>query len=222
MEWLKNLLGEESYNKLVANGTIDTLKVKLGEIEYIANDPKTVIPKHVFNEKLAKIKLLETENEQYKTQLNNYGDMVTSTDMKAKLETQKIEFENMVNEQKKQYELDAENTNKGFLIKNALLSSGADPNFVDMLSQSIKMEDVIVQDGKILNQDKILLPIKDTFKKVFEVRVTGTTPPGNGGTPPPTPTTKQELITKYNEAEKTKDIKSMMNIQRQIKQIEQT
>ena len=68
MEWLKQLLGEENYNKLVANGTIDILKTAMGENEYIQNDPTKIIPKNVFNEKLSIIKTLETQIENYKKQ----------------------------------------------------------------------------------------------------------------------------------------------------------
>jgi hypothetical protein len=221
MEWLRRLLGEDKYNKLVENGTIEILKASLGDKEYLENDPTKIVPKHVFNEKLSENKLLKTEVEQYKTQLGSIGDMVTSKDMQTKLAEQKIEFETKLAEQRNEYEKQIETTNKNNLIRNDLLAEGADPVFVDMLLKSINPDEVIVKDDKILNKDNIILPLKDTFKKVFEVKVTGTTPPANNGTPPPQPTTKQELITKYNEAEKSGDFMALQRIQREIQSIKE-
>lgn len=219
MEWLKALLGEDEYNKLAASGAIEILKAKMGDMEYVANDPTKIIPKHVFNEKLSKIKLLETEVEQYKTQLGSIGDMVTSSEMKTKLETQKLEFEKNLKEQKLQYEKELEKTNKINLVKNSLISDGADVAFVDMLANTINLDDVIVKDEKILNKDNIFLPLKDTYKKVFETKVTGTPPPANNGNPPPPPSTKQELIERYNSAEKQGDFIACQRIQREIQSI---
>lgn len=221
MEWLKRLLGEDKYNKLVENGTIEILKASLGDKEFIENDPLKIVPKHVFNEKLSENKLLKTEVEQYKTQLGSIGDMVTSKDMQTKLTEQKLQFETKLVEQRNEYEKQLETTNKTNLVRNDLLSEGADPVFVDMLLKSIKMDEVIIKDEKILNKDNIILPLKDTFKKVFETKITGTTPPANNGNPPPTPTTKQELINKYNEAEKSGDFMALQRLQREIQNIQE-
>ena len=221
MEWLKALLGEDEYNKLVASGAIEVLKAKMGDMEYIANDPTKIIPKHVFNEKLSENKLLKTEIEQYKTQLGSIGDMVTSSEMKTKLETQKLEFENSLKTQKMEYEKELERTNKINLVKNGLIADGADVNFVEMLANTINLDEVIVKDEKILNKDNIFLPLKDTYKKVFETKVTGQTPPANNGNPPPSPTTKQELINRYNEAEKQGDFIALQRIQREINSLEE-
>ena len=221
MEWLKALLGEDKYNKLVANGTIELLKASMGEMEYIANDPTKIIPKHVFNEKIAENKLLKTENEQYKTQLQNVGDMVTSSEMKKELETQKLEFETKLAQQKLEHEKEQERTNKLHMVKNNLLADGCDAAYVDILANTINLDDVIVKDEKILNKDNLFMPMKDTYKKVFETKITGNPPPANNGNPPPTPTTKQELITKYNEAEKNGDYVSLQRLQREIKSIKE-
>lgn len=221
MEWLKALLGEDEYNKLVASGAIEVLKAKMGETEYVANDPTKIIPKHVFNEKLAENKLLKTEVEQYKTQLGNVGEMVTSAEMKTKLETQKLEFEKILKEQKLEHEKEQERTNKLNMVKNSLLADGCDANYVDILANTINLDDVIVKDEKILNKDNIFLPMKDTYKKVFEVKVTGNPPPANNGNPPPPPSTKQELITRYNEAEKQGDYVALQRIQREIQSIKE-
>lgn len=221
MDWLKRILGEEQYKLLELNGTIATLKIKLGEYEYIPNDPTKIIPKHVFNEKIAENKLLKTENEQYKTRLNDVGDMVTSQDMKTKLETQKIEFETMISNQKNEFDKNLETNNKSHMVKNLLAVNGVNANFLEMMSNQVNMDEVIIQDGKILNQDKIILPMKSTYKQVFDNKVTGNTPPANHGTPPPTPSTKQELINKYNEYEKTGDFIGMTRIDRQIKSLKE-
>lgn len=216
MEWLKRLLGD-NFSKL-SSETLSILKEALGESEYVANDPTKIIPKNVFNEKLEKIKLLETQITQYQEQLKNTGDMVTSSEMKTKLETQKVEFENLIKEQKQEYEQRIENDNKKHLIESTLANQGC--LHPDLVMGKINLDDVIVKDDKILNGDKIILPLKDNYKALFTNKVTGNTPPSGGGTnPPPQPSSKEDLIKKYNEAEKNQDFLTMQKVQREIKQI---
>lgn len=215
MEWLKRLLGEDLYN-----GLSQEVISKFGSMEWVENDPKKIVPKHVFNEQLAKNKLLETEAEQYKTQLNNVGDMVTSKDMQIKLELQQKDFEAKLELQRQEAAKQIEENNMINALKSDLIADGCDVNFVEMLVNTVNKDEVIFKDGKILNKDKIVLPLKDTFKKVFEVKVTGQTPPANNGTTPPRPTTKQELIDKYNEAEKNGNYGVLQSIQRQIKSLD--
>lgn len=216
MEWLKKLLGEDLYNKLPKE-----IIEKFGDTEWVENDPKKIIPKHVFNEKLSKIQLLETEVEQYKTQLKDVGDMVTSKDMQTKLELQKKEFDAKLELQRQEAEKTIEKNNMINTLKNDLIADGCDVNFVDMLVGTVNEDDVIFKDGKILNKDKIVLPLKDTFKKVFETKLTGQTPPANNtnGTPP-RKSTKEELIEQYNKAEASGQYTQLASIQRQIKALD--
>jgi hypothetical protein len=216
MEWLKKLLGEDLYNKLPKE-----IIEKFGDTEWVENDPKKIIPKHVFNEKLSKIQLLETEVEQYKTQLKDVGDMVTSKDMQTKLELQKKEFDAKLELQRQEAEKTIEKNNMINTLKNDLIADGCDVNFVDMLVGTVNEDDVIFKDGKILNKDKIVLPLKDTFKKVFETKLTGQAPPANNsnGTPP-RKSTKEELIEQYNKAEASGQYTQLASIQRQIKALD--
>lgn len=216
MEWLKRILGD-NYNK-ISQDTLNILKSALGEnTEYIVNDPTKVIPKNVFNEKIEKIKLLETQITQYQDQLKQTGDMVTSAEMKTKLETQKVEFENLIKQQKQEYEKQIENDSKKHLIQNTLTTSGC--IHPDLIMDKINLDDVIVKDGKILNSDKLILPLKESYKAVFNVKITGGTPPSGGTPPQPQPQTKEDLIKKYNEAEKAQDFMTMQQVSRKIKEI---
>lgn len=216
MEWLKLLLGD-NYNKLGAE-TINILKESLGDSEYVANDPTKIIPKNVFNEKLEKIKLLETQISQYQEQLKSTGDMVTSSEMKTKLETQKLDFEKLIKEQKLQYEKQIDDDAKKHLIESTLTNQGC--LHPDLVMGKINLDDVIIKDDKILNGDKIILPLKDSYKALFSNKVTGSTPPSGGGSnPQPQPSSKEDLIKKYNEAEKSSDFLTMQKVQRQIKDL---
>lgn len=216
MEWLKQLLGEENYNKLVANGTIEMLKTAMGDNEYIPNDPTKIIPKNVFNEKLSIIKTLEQQIETYKTQIANYGDMVTDKDMKTQLETQKLEFERQIKEIKKEAEIERDNNNKLNLLKNYLVQSGC--QYPDLLMNQINLDNIVLDNDKknILNGDKIVLPLQENYKNLFEKKITGSTPQGGSPVPQPKITTKTELIKKYEEAEKTGNGMQMMQLQREI------
>ena len=219
MEWLKQLVGEDNFKKLEENGTIALLKTVMGETKYIADDPTKIIPKHVFNEKLEKIKLLESQIGEYKEQLKNTGNMITDKEVKQKLLEQEAQFKSTIKEMETKFQAEQEKNNKMHLVQNALMTSGC--KHPDLILKTVNLDDVIIKDDKILNEDSVILPLKDTYKVLFETKQTGTPPPKGTNPPPPQPKGKEELINKYNEAEKAGDNITMLRIQREIKSLEQ-
>lgn len=216
MEWLQQLLGEELYNTLPKE-----VLEKFGNTEYVKNDPTKIIPKNVFNEKLSVIKTLETQIETYKKQIENYGTMVTDTDMKTQLQQQKIEFEAQI----KQIKKDAENKriidNKKYLMNTYLQKSGC--QYPDLIIDKINFDDVVMDnDNKnILNGDNIVLPLKENYKNLFETKITGNIPKKGQQTPIQQPTSREALIQQYNDAEKVGNSIKMMQLQRQIKEFKE-
>lgn len=219
MEWLKNVLGIENYKKLEENGTIAMLKTVMGDTQYVPNDPTKIIPKHVFNEKLEKIKLLETQIGEYKEQLTNTGNMITDKEVKQKLLEQEAAFKKTIKEMEMSFQAEQEKNNKMHLVQNALINSGC--KHPDLILKTVNLEDVIIKDDKILNEDSVILPLKDTYKVLFDTKLTGKPLIKGDNPPPPPPTGKAELIEKYNEAEKVGNHTMMLKLQREIKSLEQ-
>lgn len=219
MEWLKAIIGEEAYNKLVENGTLEILKNSMGDTEYVANDPLKIIPKHVFNEKNEENKLLKTQIEEYKKQLKTQGELVTDAEMKTKLATQEAELKQQMKEMQAAFDAEKEKTKKEQLIKDVLISEGC--QYPDLIIKQLNYEDVIIKDDKILNSDKVILPIKEQYKNVFDKKVTGQTPPAGNTPPPPSNPTKEELVKKHDELQKAGNFTDMMKVRRQIQELEQ-
>lgn len=177
--------------------------------EMIKNDPKEIIPKSVFNQKLEEIKLL-------KKQIEETGNMVTSDKMKEELAIKEAEYKNELKAIEKQYKDDLAKKTKESLIKDHLVSEKC--NYPELLLQQINLDDVIEKDNKILNMDSIILPLKDAYKNLFEKPVAGKTPvQGQNPTPQTTtPSSKEELIKAYEEAEKAGNYSLMAQAQRAI------
>ncbi|OGS41365.1 MAG: hypothetical protein A3K77_06320 [Euryarchaeota archaeon RBG_13_31_8] len=215
MEWLKKLLGEENYNKLTPE-ILDLLKTKLGDKEYIENDPTRIIPKHVFNEKNEEAKLLKAQIEQYKSQLKETGNLITDVEVKTKLAEQELRFKSQITEMEKNYKKEIERENKKFLLTNHLNNNGA--KHTELLMNVINLDEVIIQDGKLLNGDSVILPLKELYKPLFETSLKPTVLPQ--GNPKPVQTDKQTLINKYNEAERNFNFPEMERIKTEIKSLE--
>lgn len=216
MEWLKKLIGEERY-KLLDENTLNALKAGLGNMEYIPNDPTKVIPKHVFNEKNEENKLLKAQIEQYKTQLKDVGGMITDTELKTKLAEQELTFKNSIKELENNYRKDVENEQKKYLLTNFLVNNKAQHS--DLLLKIIDFDQVVVKDGKLLNGESIINPLKETYKKLFEPDLKpGVLPGGNTSQPM---SSKEELIKKYNAYEQNGDFVNMMKVKEEIKSLKE-
>lgn len=215
MEWLKKLIGEENFAKLT-DETIGILKTGLGDVEYIPNDPTKIIPKAVFNGKLEEIKHLKGQITSYESELENRKDMITTTDHKAKLIEAENNFKLKLVEAENQYKSQMALSEKKTLCSNLLAAN--DAKYVDLLINQIDMENVVVKDGKILNSDDIIKPLKSTYTDAFKV-ASGVTPPIGNPTPPPVGD-KEALIQKYNEAQKTNQFHVLPGLMRQIEALE--
>jgi len=217
MEWLRRLLGDEKYNTLESTGALKILKECLGETEYIQNDPTKIMPKHVFNQKNDEVKILKEQVLEYQKQLKGISAMVTDDEMKAQLAKQELQFKNDMKAQETTYNKRIEETTKKYLITNLLSNEKA--KHIDLLLNAINLDDVIVADNTIVNHEKILNPLKESYKELFEPsRVTGQTPPA-GNTVPPADQ-KANLIKSYEEAGKNGNVLKQIQLMRQIKSIE--
>lgn len=216
MEWLKRLLGDEKYKKLEESGMLTVLKETIGDVEYIQNDPTKVIPKHVFNEKNEKVKLLENQIKEYQEQLKNVGGLITDNDVKVKLEEQENKFKLEMKNQEIIFNKQIEQKNKEFLLTNLLVNEGA--KHIDLLIKAINMDDIIVADNIIVNHEKIITPMKTTYGELFKPSmVTGQTPPkGTVATPA---NSRDELVKKYDAALAAGN-PSFLNLQRQIESLD--
>lgn len=216
MEWLKRLLGEEKYKKLEESGMLTVLKESIGDVEYVANDPTKIIPKHVFNEKNDKVKLLEDQIKEYQTQLKNVGGLITDNDVKIKLEEQENKFRLEIKNQEMIFNKQIEQKNKEFLLTNLLVNEGA--KHIDLLIKAINLDEVVVADNTIVNHEKIITPIKTTYGELFKPSmVTGQTPP-KGASVTPT-NSRDELVKKYETALASGN-PSFLNLQRQIEALD--
>ncbi|MFX1499423.1 MAG: phage scaffolding protein [Promethearchaeota archaeon] len=214
MEWLKKLLGEEAYNKL-GEDVINILKAGLGELEYIANDPTKVTPKHVFNQKLEEIKNLKSQVEDYKSQMLDTKNLITDEELKKQIQEKELEFKQNLAEKEKKFKKELDLLEKKNIITNDLAAAGA--KGIDLLLNVIDYEALIIKDGKALNSQDIITPLKEKYAFTFENKITGNTPPGNQNKNLNSGSydeRKKALIEKYNNEQ---DFRARMIIDRQIR-----
>lgn len=205
-------LSEEQIKKLPQDlGSYDTIAEKKEEI--IKNDPTKIVPKSVFNQKLEEIKLLQQ-------QIKDTSSMVTSDKMKEELAIKEAEYKNELKKMQDEHKLEMEKKDKQTLLKDHLVNEKC--TYPDLLLQQINLDEVIIKDGKILNMDSVVLPLKDSYKNLFEKQLGGQTPI-KGSNPQPDikkPSSKEELIKIYEEAEKAGNYTGMVQAQRAIHNLE--
>lgn len=219
MEWLKKLLGEDNYKKLEQSGMLEVLKSGLGDMEYIPNDPKTVIPKHVFNEKNDKVKLLEGQIVDYEKRLKDISGMVTDETMKTELAKQEAQFKQQLKNQETMFNAQMEKTNKEFLMTNLLITTGVKPNLVPLLLKAVNMEDVIVADNKVVNHEKIVGSLKETYGNDFFKPAQVTGQPLTKGTTQQPANIRDNLVKAYEDAVKRGD-PSLFRYQRELEELD--
>lgn len=202
-------VSDEQLKKI--EGDYDTIADKKEDV--VLNDPTKIVPKSVFNQRLEEIKLLQK-------QVKDTSDMVTSKDMKEQLAIKEAEYKNELKSMETQHKKDIEIKDKQTLIKDHLVNEKC--SYPDLLLQQINLDEVIIKDGKILNMDNVILPLKDSYKNLFEKQISGNTPPkGNNPTLDIKPnSSKDELIKRYEEAEKSGDYQTMVRTDRAIKSLE--
>lgn len=206
MEWLKELLGEELYNQVLP---------KLGDKKIIINDG-SYIPIEKFNNKIEEVKLLKGKISDYESKNTDVEKLLKdNTDLKNSYQ----ELSNKYNSDIQLKEKEIQTITKKSVLSKKLKEEGA--VYEDLILQSLNMDSIEIDGENLKNFD--IKNIKEKYPQMFSTVETsgnvkpGTTPPGNnnlgGGT-------KQQLINKYNEAEKAGNFTEMLNIGEQIKKLE--
>jgi hypothetical protein len=212
MEWLKNAIGEDLYNELKTNGMIEKLKKSFGETPYIPHDKDKWIEKHVFNNQRAEIKGYKDKIKEYETELANRKDLITSEEHKAELLKKENSFKERIADIEKSSNKEIETLKKNNAFMNVLVSSGCiDP---EMGLKAIDMEEILIKDGKVLNNQDLIDGLKRGKPYLFKVNNdTGVPPRGNGDNK----NTKEQLIEQYN---KMAPGAAKMALDRQIRSLE--
>lgn len=158
MEWLKEILGEELFKQVVE---------KLGDKKVLLNDGN-YLPKSKFDEKNEEVKLLKEKVSTLEKQGKDTVKLLKDNEeLKGKYETLQSSSKTQLETKDKEIK---EVITKG-LLKDSLAEMGA--VYPELLIKNINLDDVIVQDNKILNND-ILKSLKDNYKDLFkDTRVTG-------------------------------------------------
>lgn len=212
MEWLKKLLGEELYAKLPE----EVIKA-FGDKEYIENDPTKIIPKNVFNQKNEELKLEQTKVKEYEKQLKERKNMVTDEDLKKELAKKDSEFANILKQKDEDYKKELTTMETKSLLMSLLSDEGSQGT--ELLINAVNLDEVIVDNGKILNADKIIAPLKEKYSFAFVKKLDGQVPPGGdpgGGEKP----TKQQLIEKYEKIN-PRNVAERMALRREIQDIKE-
>lgn len=188
MDWLKELLGEQLFAKLEKSEFYKEFGQKLkGKYLY---DSKKHMPKEEFNKKNNDLKdykkQLEDTKALYEAEKNKYKDMITADEHKAKLENMEKTFKSEMASKESTFKQQIETREKEFekatnlsLAEKMLIDNGVSKEDADLLINKVSLDQLVVKDGKILNEDSIILPIKEKYKKYFgNSNIVGTTPVG--------------------------------------------
>jgi hypothetical protein len=168
MDWLKELLGEELYKQVTE---------KLGDKKLLLNDGN-YIPKEKFNQVNEEKKLLSEQVAEYKKQIEETTTLLKDNEgLKAKFEALQVESKNLLELKDKEIS----NITKKGLILEALRNAGAGESYEKLLIKNIDIDEAIVQDGKLLNAEKIIEPLKTEFKGLFIQKIIKGNEPGNPG-----------------------------------------
>jgi len=126
-----------------------------------------------------KIKATTTELEGTKTQLKEANSTITelkknNVDNEG-LQTKVKEYEDTIKTQKADYEAKVRNLTLDSAIEKTL--TGAKAKHTDLLSTKIDREKLVVsEDGKVTGLDEQLKGLKETYKDLFEEKISGATP----------------------------------------------
>jgi len=164
---LKILLGEE-LSKQVSE------KLKDSKIAII-NDG-SYIPKEKFDTKLEELKIIKTKLQDYEKNSVETETLINeNTDLKAKYEKIKTDFDNGIASKDKEIS----NINKKHVLMTQLRESGAVGE--DLLINKFDLDSLELNtDGKIKEFDTLIKPLKDSYKHMFkEVNIEGQKPGGN-------------------------------------------
>lgn len=158
MEWLRKLLEGAK----IVDGKLD--------VESLMKDvntefPKNAVPKETFNDINGQLKIANTTiADLKKNNTDNETLQNTIKDHEATIKTQKADYESKVR-----------NLTLDSAIEKALSSSKAKHS--DLLSTKIDREKLIIgDDGNITGLDEQLKELKETYKDLFEEKISGISP----------------------------------------------
>lgn len=214
LEKIKEMLGEELTKQV---------EEKLGDIELGITNDGSLVPaeKHEALKKDLKglkeeLKLANDKMEETSKTLESLKEEGKSAEeLKEQLNKIKEEYDGYKNETEERLV----NKEKTYALEKALLKSNANPDAVDLLLNKFELEKInLDKEGNIVDWEEHLKPIKETRTTLFgEEKFKGNPPSDNI-----TRTSKLDtLVAQYNEAQKKRDVASMINIQNQIKQIKE-
>ena len=204
MEWLKELLGEELFNKV---------SEKLGYTKILKNDG-SYIPVQKFNEKNEELKILKAQLKDHENKSKDVETLLKDNDsLKEKYESLNSKYNT---------DLEAKNKEISSIVKKSALSkklkeSGA--VYEDLILKALDL-DKIELDGENIKNFNV-----DDVKKQYPGMFAETSAQGNVN-PVASPnnnlggTQKEKLIQQYNEFEKAGNFAAMLQIQDQIRKLE--
>lgn len=158
MEWLRKLLEGA---KIVEGGLDVEALMKDVNTEF----PKNAVPKETFND----------INTQLKTANTTIADLKKNNGDNEALQTKVKEYESTIKAQKADYEAKVRNLTLDGAIEKALSSSKA--KHTDLLATKIDREKLVIsEDGKVSGLDEQLKGLKETYKDLFEEKISGREP----------------------------------------------
>lgn len=220
MEWLKQLIEAALKGKVsdetkigeYVNGLIDSIKKELG---------KHFVPKDDFNDKNNELKETKAKMDELQKKVEELGKSGEDVaKMKSELEKVNTEFATYKQENEKR----ENNRKKASAIEKGLKSAKASDDAIDLLISQFDLDKITLDNkGNIVDWEDHLKPVKESRKTLFGEVKTETGKPNNGGKGGggSETVTKQQLIDKYNEAEKARNVALMMQLQHQIKNLKE-
>ena len=140
--------------------------------------PKEFVPKDVYNGKVEELtsvnQKLDDTNKQIEDLKNSAGDVEA---YKTKLQTLNQEYDDY----KKNADSRLANIQKTSLLKDKLLSEGADKDNIDLLMKDFNIDEMQLKEDKIVGLEEYINPVKEKRARLFVKDMIITNKPGDGG-----------------------------------------
>ena len=159
MGWLRKLI-EGAKKKEDGSLDIEELMKQIN-----TEFPKNAVPKDKYNDVSEQLKTANTTITELK---KNNGD-------NEGLQTKVKEYEDTIKTQKADYDAKVRNLTLDSAIEKAL--TGAKAKHSDLLSNKIDREKLLIsEDGKVTGLNEQVKGLKETYKDLFEEKISGATP----------------------------------------------
>lgn len=158
-EKIKNKIGEELYNQVLAKG------LKPEDFDLV-NDGSW-IPKPRFNEVNNKLKATEDKITTYESQIKDYDKLVsTNKELKGNYDSLKEQHTNDLAAKDKEIL----NVSKRFMIEKKLGEAGA--KHTSLLMKDIDLETITVENDNLLGFDSVIEGLKTNYGDMFVTKQT--------------------------------------------------